>query len=61
MTSFLCDESGATAIEYTLIISLIAAAIIISLGAMGVAVSNMFGSVQVGFDAAVSSAAGTGS
>lgn len=43
---FLCDESGATAIEYGLIAAGIAVAIIAAVQALGTALSTTFGSVQ---------------
>ncbi len=43
---FLKDESGATAIEYGLIASLIAVAIISAASNLGKNVSNTFGKVQ---------------
>ena len=39
---FLADESGATAIEYALIASGIAMAILVSLNALGTAISSFF-------------------
>jgi pilus assembly protein Flp/PilA len=39
---FLADESGATAIEYALIASGIAMAILVSLNALGTAISGFF-------------------
>jgi pilus assembly protein Flp/PilA len=43
---FVRDESGATAIEYGLIATLIAVAIITVLGSVGSKLSTTFGSVQ---------------
>ena len=43
--SFLSDESGATAIEYGLIASLIAVAIIVGAKALGSQINNTFNSV----------------
>lgn len=43
--SFLCNESGATAIEYGLIAALISVAIISGATALGNGVGNLFGSV----------------
>ena len=42
---FANDESGATAIEYGLVASLIAVAIIVAAGAVGNGVSNTFNEV----------------
>lgn len=39
---FIADESGATAIEYALIGTLISVTIIVSAGAIGNAVNNLF-------------------
>lgn len=44
--SFLCDESGATAIEYGLIAALIGTAIIGGVGAYGNQLGNMFNGVS---------------
>ena len=46
ITSFLRDESGATAIEYGLIAALVSVAAIGALGAMGNELSNMFNTVK---------------
>ncbi|MGF9565608.1 Flp family type IVb pilin [Neorhizobium sp. JUb45] len=43
--SFLCDESGATAIEYGLIAALIGTAVIGGMGAYGTQLSNLFNKV----------------
>ena len=45
MRSFLGDESGATAIEYALIASLIAVVIITAVTTVGTKVSNTFSEV----------------
>ena len=42
MREFLADESGATAIEYALIASGIAMAILVSVNALGTALSDFF-------------------
>ena len=42
MREFLADESGATAIEYALIASGIAMAILVSLNALGSSISDFF-------------------
>ena len=44
--SFLCDESGATAIEYALIGGLISVAVISGATAVGNGIGNLFGSVN---------------
>ena len=44
--AFLTDESGATAIEYALIASLIAVAIIVSITAVGTKVQRTFNEVS---------------
>ena len=46
LTNFLADESGATAIEYALIASLIAVAIITALTTLGGKLSTTFGEVS---------------
>ena len=40
-----CDESGATAIEYGLIAALIAVALITALGTMGGSLGNKYGKI----------------
>jgi pilus assembly protein Flp/PilA len=40
--NFLADQSGATAVEYGIIIALIAGAIIVALGALGGGLSGLF-------------------
>lgn len=45
VSRFLKDESGATAIEYGLIASLIAVAIITAAGALGTQISNTFNNI----------------
>ena len=44
---FLKDESGATAIEYAVIISGVAIVIVASVGAVGVNLNNIFNSASV--------------
>ncbi|HZS64196.1 MAG TPA: Flp family type IVb pilin [Xanthobacteraceae bacterium] len=46
VSSFLRDQSGATAIEYGLIAAGIAVAIIAAVQALGTALTTTFGSVQ---------------
>jgi len=43
---FLADESGATAVEYALIVALIAAAIIIAVTGLGTAIKDKFTEVS---------------
>jgi pilus assembly protein Flp/PilA len=43
LAGFLADESGATAVEYALIVAGIAVAIIASLNAIGTAISHTYG------------------
>jgi pilus assembly protein Flp/PilA len=45
VTKFLADESGATAIEYALIASLIAVFIITAVQTVGTKVSTVFGEI----------------
>lgn len=45
MRSFIADENGATAIEYGLIASLIAVAIIVGAKALGSQINNTFNAV----------------
>jgi len=52
--SFLFNEHGATAIEYGLIVGLIAAVIVVILTSTGTSISSLFGVVE----SAVASAAG---
>jgi pilus assembly protein Flp/PilA len=44
--AFTCDESGATAIEYAMIASGIAVAIVAAVSSLGTATSDMFTTVQ---------------
>jgi pilus assembly protein Flp/PilA len=44
--AFTCDEAGATAIEYAMIASGIAVAIVAAVGSLGTATSGMFTTVQ---------------
>ena len=46
LISFLKDEEGATAVEYGLIVALIAAIIIVVVGMLGVKVENAFNFVE---------------
>ncbi|WP_343345241.1 Flp family type IVb pilin [Sphingomicrobium sp. XHP0239] len=46
MIRFLNDERGATAIEYGLIIALIAVAILVALSAVGTDIGNTFNEVS---------------
>jgi pilus assembly protein Flp/PilA len=45
ITSFVNDESGATMVEYALILALIAVACITAVTALGTGVSTQFGTV----------------
>lgn len=45
----LCDENGATAIEYALIAGLIMVVIVASVTATGTSVKNLFNSVATSF------------
>nr|WP_306839955.1 Flp family type IVb pilin [Neorhizobium huautlense] len=54
--SFLCDETGATAIEYGLIAALIGTAIIGGVGAYGSQLGNMFNGVSTKMTDAVNKA-----
>ncbi len=54
--SFLCDESGATAIEYGLIAALIGTAVIGGMGVYGTELGKMFNSVSLKMTNAVASA-----
>jgi pilus assembly protein Flp/PilA len=49
MIRLMCDEGGATAIEYALIASLIAATIVGAIVTIGQSVGNIFNSVAAGF------------
>jgi len=48
ITKFMCDEDGATAIEYGLIAALIAVVIITALIAVGSSLSTAFNTVESG-------------
>lgn len=54
--SFLCDESGATAIEYGLIAALIGTAVIGGMGVYGTELGKMFNAVSLKMTNAVASA-----
>jgi len=43
MRKFFADESGATAVEYGIVVALIAGAIILALAALGTSLNDMFG------------------
>ena len=45
LTNLLCDEGGATAIEYGLIAALIAVAAIAAMGLVGTSLTNIFSTV----------------
>lgn len=42
IVKFIGDEEGATSAEYALLVTLIALAILVGVGALGVGVSNMY-------------------
>jgi pilus assembly protein Flp/PilA len=46
LQSFLADEQGATAVEYGLMIALIAAAILVTVGLLGTELNTKFTSVK---------------
>jgi len=46
LQSFLADEQGATAVEYGLMIALIAAAILVAVGLLGTELNTKFTSVK---------------
>lgn len=45
MTTFLRDESGASAAEYAVLLTIITAALILAVGFLGTAISNVFSDV----------------
>jgi pilus assembly protein Flp/PilA len=45
LSNLLCDDSGATAIEYGLIAALIAVAAIVAMGLVGTSLTNTFNTV----------------
>ncbi|MDP1630962.1 MAG: Flp family type IVb pilin [Caulobacter sp.] len=52
MTRFAQDESGATAIEYGLIVALIAVVIITAVTTLGTKLNGAFGSINAGLPTA---------
>jgi pilus assembly protein Flp/PilA len=46
MSNFIRDEAGATAIEYSLIVALVAVSCIVALTSLGGSLSTMFGVVS---------------
>lgn len=46
LRSFLADEQGATAVEYGLMIALIAAVILVTVGLLGTELNNKFTAVK---------------
>jgi pilus assembly protein Flp/PilA len=48
------DESGATAVEYGLMVALIAVAIVVAVGAVGGQLNTMFGNVRTTLGGAAS-------
>ncbi|MEX1181361.1 MAG: Flp family type IVb pilin [Cucumibacter sp.] len=57
LSDFAHSESGATAIEYGLLASLIAVAAIVSFGALGAGLINLFGTTDSGAGGAIRGAA----
>lgn len=53
IAKFRSDERGVTAIEYALLASLIAMVIVLSVGNVGVALKDLWGSVAAAVDAAM--------
>jgi len=60
-TTFLTDESGATAIEYGLIAALVSVAAIVALTALGTSLKTIFNIVAQELQGAAASAGGGGS
>ena len=58
-TTFLTDESGATAIEYGLIAALVSVAAIVALTALGTSLKTIFNIVAVELQSAASTAGGS--
>ena len=58
-TTFLTDESGATAIEYGLIAALVSVAAIVALTALGTSLKTIFNIVAVELTDAAASAGGS--
>ena len=58
-TTFLTDESGATAIEYGLIAALVSVAAIVALTALGTSLKTIFNIVAVELQSAATSAGGS--
>jgi pilus assembly protein Flp/PilA len=54
MKSLWQDESGATAVEYGLMVALIAVAIVVAVGAVGGQLSTLFGNVRTSLGGAAS-------
>ena len=50
---FMQDEEGASAVEYGLLVALIAAAIILSVQALGGTLNGVFGNVNTALNAAI--------
>ncbi len=46
LKNYLCDESGATAIEYGMIVAGIAVAIVVTIGLVGADIDAMFVTIQ---------------
>lgn len=58
--SFLKDEEGASAVEYGLIVGLIAVLLVFTLGELGGGLKNLFGSVSTSVGEAAGTGTGTG-
>lgn len=54
--AFLMDEEGASAVEYGLIIGLVAVALIFVLGTLSGGLGNLFGAAQTELDGAAANA-----
>jgi pilus assembly protein Flp/PilA len=59
ISSLIADEDGATAVEYSLIATLIAVAAITAMTAMGVSLQSMFVAVSDHIDGALQAGGGT--
>lgn len=57
INSFAASEQGATAIEYGLIATLVAVGAILSFGAVGAGLINVFGTTETGAGGAIQDAA----
>jgi len=50
IAQFIRDENGATAIEYGLLVGLLAVAIIVSVGSVGTSIVGIFDDIATKFD-----------